>query len=74
MSVDDVRDLLRKHPFEAFEIITSAGDKHRVEHPEFALVSPSRVVVVDPLSDRMSIISLINITELRGIEPTPRDG
>jgi hypothetical protein len=43
----------------------SSGEVHQVKHPEFAIVSPSRVVVVDPVTERLAILSRVHITEVR---------
>jgi len=65
MDAEAIRDLLHKQPFEPFEIVMSSGDVHQVKHPEFAIVSPSRVVVVDPVTERLAILARVHITEVR---------
>jgi hypothetical protein len=70
MNVDTLRDLLRRAPFEPFELITSAGERHLVKHPEFAILLPSRIVVTHPAADRVVVISLIHLTEARFISST----
>jgi hypothetical protein len=65
MDAESIRELLHKQPFEPFEIVMSSGEVHQVKHPEFAIVSPSRVVVVDPATEKLSILSRVHITEVR---------
>jgi uncharacterized protein (DUF302 family) len=65
MSVESIRELLSRAPFEPFELITTAGERHVVRHPEFAILLPSRLVITDPAADRVSIVSLIHLTEAR---------
>jgi hypothetical protein len=65
MNIESLRELLARAPFEPFELITTAGERHSVRHPEFVILMPSRIVVADPASDRVSIVSLIHITEAR---------
>ena len=70
MNVETLRDLLGRAPFEPFEFITSAGQRHIVKHPEFAILLPSRIVVTDPVADRVAVISLIHLTEARFLSST----
>jgi hypothetical protein len=65
LDTETIRELLHRQPFEPFEIVMSSGEVHRVVHPEFAIVSPSRVVVVDPVTDKLAILSRVHITEVR---------
>jgi hypothetical protein len=48
MSADAIQELLNRRPFEQFEMITSTGDRHVVEHPEFLMLLPSRAIIGDP--------------------------
>ncbi len=73
MNPDTIRELLQRRSFEPFEILTSGGERHLVKHPEFAILMPSRIVVTDPAADRMALVSLIHITELRVAEPATED-
>ncbi len=66
MNSETVRELLSRRPFEPFEVRMSSGEVHHVRHPEFAILLPSRLVLADPAADRLSILSLIHITALRG--------
>jgi hypothetical protein len=34
--VQNIRDLLHRHPFEPFRVVLSSGDVYDVPHPEFA--------------------------------------
>ena len=74
MIAQTIRSLLSRAPFEPFELITSAGERHVVKHPEFAILLPSRIVVTDPTADQLSIISLIHLTEARTVSPSVRNG
>lgn len=69
MNPDAVRELLKRQPFEPFEVRMSNGDRHEVRHPEFVIVTAGRMVVADPVSDRLSILSLTNVVELRIAQP-----
>jgi hypothetical protein len=74
MNAEAIRELLTRAPFEPFELITSVGEHHAVKHPEFAILLPSRLVVTDPVADRVAIISLIHLTEARLLAPAGRNG
>jgi hypothetical protein len=74
MNTEALRELLTHAPFEPFELITTAGERHVVKHPEFCILLPSRIVVTDPAADRVSIVSLIHLTEARMLSPAGRNG
>lgn len=65
MNHEAMQRLLRTQPFTPFEIITSAGQVHKVKHPEFALLSKTRVMIVDPESENFVVVPLLHITEAR---------
>ncbi|MGA2032014.1 MAG: hypothetical protein ABSG68_07150 [Thermoguttaceae bacterium] len=71
MNAEAIREMLNRRPFEPFEVIMSSGERHLVKHPEFLMISPSRAVIMDPVTDRLAILSLIHITELRPVQPQP---
>lgn len=74
MNTETLRELLSRAPFEPFELITTAGQRRAVRHPEFAILLPSRIVVTDPVNDRVSIVSLIHLSEARMLEPVGDHG
>jgi hypothetical protein len=65
MNAQAVREMLHRRPFEPFEIILSSGERHVVKHPEFAIVTANRVVVVDPDTEQTSFIALLHVSEIR---------
>lgn len=69
MNAEAIREMLNRRPFEPFSIIMSSGEQHLIKHPEFVMLLPSRAVVGDPITDRMAILSLIHVTELRPFQP-----
>ncbi len=69
MNAEAVREMLSRRPFEPFEIVMSSGERHLVKHPEFLMILPSRVAIGDPITDRLAVLSLIHITELRPVQP-----
>lgn len=69
MNSEILQELLKRRPFEPFAIVLSNGERHEVRHPEFAMLLPSRLIVGDPVSDRLSIVSLFHIAEVRMSAP-----
>jgi len=69
MSAETIREILKRTPFEPFQVLMSTGEVHDVRHPEFAMVTPGRLVVAVPATDRIAILSLIHITEIRMLQP-----
>jgi len=69
MNAETVREMLSRRPFEPFEVVMSSGERHLVKHPECHMILPSKAVIGDPVTDRLAILSLIHITELRPAQP-----
>ena len=65
MSTDTLRELLKRTPFDPFEVRMSNGDAHQVRHPEFAFVTKGNLVVGAPDSDRIGILSLLHIAAVQ---------
>ncbi|HUY35377.1 MAG TPA: hypothetical protein VMV69_21715 [Pirellulales bacterium] len=67
MSNETIQQMLRRQPFEPFEIRLSNGEVHEVRHPENAAVGRTRLVIMypDTETDRMVICDLnhINVIE-----------
>ena len=63
MNHDAMQALLRRQPFEAFEIRLTNGEKYKVRHPEMALLLKSRIVIAIP-DDRMVICPLLHIASV----------
>ena len=69
MNSEAIRELLARRPFEPFEVRLTNGDVHVVKHPECVAISKSRVVIVDPDTDRLSICELLHVASLSLIHP-----
>ena len=68
MNAETIQEVLNRRPFEPFEIIMSSGERHFVRHPKFLMLLTSKAAIGDPLSDRLSVLSLKHVTELRPVE------
>lgn len=54
MHHDAMEELLRRQPFEPFEIRLTSGEKHEIRHPEMALLLKTRMIIA--LSDDRTVI------------------
>jgi len=67
MNHEAMQELLRRQPFEPFEIRLTNGEKHEVRHPEMALLLRSRLVIALP-DDRMVICPLLHIASVETLQ------
>jgi hypothetical protein len=65
---DAMLELLRRQPFEPFEIRLTNGERHQVRHPEMALLQQSRIIVSLPNSDRIVIIPLLHVASVETLQ------
>jgi len=68
MSSETLQELLRRRPFESFEVRMSNGDVFHVRHPEFAFINRSNLVIGDPQSDRVAICALLHIADIHTLQ------
>jgi hypothetical protein len=64
MIAESVKQLLEHQPFQAFDVVLSSGQRHRVKHPECAIVTKTQLVVVDPDADSVAICQLLHVASL----------
>ncbi len=60
--------LLRRTPFQPFEIRMSNGDAFQVRHPEMALLLKSNVVFGSPESDDFTFCALLHIADVKAVD------
>lgn len=60
--LDSLQELLERHPFEPFRIVTASGDKYDVENPHLVALGASQISYFYPRSDRWVFIRLNQIT------------
>jgi len=60
--------LLNRRPFEPFSVHMSNGESFEVRHPEVAALGKSRLVIVDPETDRMDIIGLLHVASVHSAQ------
>ena len=69
MNAESIRELLRRQPFDSFQIRMTNGDTHIVSHPETALLTGNRLYVYVQETDRMVILSLLHIAAIAMLQP-----
>jgi hypothetical protein len=67
MNHDAMQELLRRQPFEPFEIRLSNGERHEVRDPEMALLLRSRLMIAQP-DDRVVICPFLHIASVETLQ------
>jgi hypothetical protein len=68
MTAEKFQDMLRAQPFRPFLVKTTDGDTFRVEHPDFALISPKkREVVIFDKDDHFRFVAMNHIVTLEPV-------
>lgn len=68
MNAETIQDFLKRRPFEAFEVLTTAGERHAVRHPETAMLGKGHLVIVPRDTDRVIVVSLLHIAEVHVLQ------
>jgi hypothetical protein len=64
MIAESVRQWLSHKPFQSFDVVMSSGQRHRVRHPECAILTKTQLVVVDPDADSVAVCQLLHVAAL----------
>jgi hypothetical protein len=67
MNTETMLSLLRRQPFQPFEVRMSNGDSFEVRHPEMALLLKSSLIFGSPQSDDFIFCSLLHIADVKAI-------
>jgi hypothetical protein len=66
MTLDTIQELLSRHPFEPFRIVTSSGDHYDVRHPELVLRVKNGLYIglggKGSIAERAAFVSLLHIS------------
>jgi len=73
MNTETMQGLLRRQPFQPFEIRMSNGASHQVRHPEMALLLRSNVILGSPEADDFVFCSLLHVAEVVAVPTPPAD-
>ena len=67
-----LQDLLRREPFEPFVVVTAAGDRYAVRHPEMALLLQTRLRIAltdnGDVTDRAVYVPLLHISAIEDLQ------
>jgi len=65
MTLDTIKELLSRRPFEPFRIVTSSGDRYEVRHPEMVLRVKNGVYIGlggrGTVAERAAFVSLLHV-------------
>jgi hypothetical protein len=69
MTAAEFRGFLTAHPFRPFLVRTTDGDTHRVDHPDYAMVSPAKteVVIWDKGGEHFRHVAMNHIVSLEPV-------
>lgn len=68
MSMESIREFIRREPFEPFVIRLSNGESHEVLHPECVAITKSKVVVTYPEEDRVVHCGLMHVIAVEALQ------
>jgi hypothetical protein len=79
MSPVEIRDHLRRTPFQPIRICMSDGSTYDVPHREGAFVTRTTIAIAmqlgaDGLADRMVYYDPLHVTRILPLDPTPANG
>jgi len=69
MNPENVREWLQRRPFEPFLVRLSSGVSYEVRHPENAVLTKNKLVIVYPETDSVAICALLHITSIETPQP-----
>ncbi len=61
LTMESIREFIRREPFEPFVIRLSNGEAHEILHPECVAITKSKVVITYHEEDRVVHCSLIHV-------------
>jgi hypothetical protein len=72
MTLEAIKAILTRRPFEAMRVKTSSGDVFEIRHPEMASLAKSALVIVHPdpdgsPSDRVEFVSYLHVASVETI-------
>ena len=67
MTNDVVSEWIHREPFVPFRIHTTNGRTFDVMHPEFAMLLRTTLVLGNPETDGVSMVSLIHVNEFESL-------
>jgi hypothetical protein len=69
MNQEAIREIVRRQPFEPFEVHMFNGEIYAVRHPEQCLLAGNRLLIYYPETDRLAYCSLVHIANILTNQP-----
>lgn len=67
MTLTALRNLLNAQPFRPFDVKTTDGDTFRLNHPDFAMISPDETEVI--FYDKDHHFRMVDMDHIVSLEP-----
>ncbi|MGB0768677.1 MAG: hypothetical protein ACPGYV_13330 [Phycisphaeraceae bacterium] len=74
MNAKKIAKKAKTEPFEPFLVVTSAGDRYEVRHPEnLQVVNNGTLYIFSPSGDELTVESpvIVGLNQVASIEPSP---
>jgi hypothetical protein len=68
MTMEIIREFIRREPFEPFVVRLSNGESHEVRHPECVAITRSKVVITYPDDDRVVHCGLSHVNSVETLQ------
>ncbi len=68
MTIESIREWLRRAPFQPFVLRLSNGESHEVRHSENVALAKTRIVVAYPEADRVVHVSLVHVNSIEALQ------
>jgi hypothetical protein len=68
MNANEIRDLLRRDPFEPFRIKLTSGDSYDIRDPNAVALGKSRVFIAFPDTDTWTFFSYLHIAAVESLQ------
>jgi hypothetical protein len=72
MTLEAIKAMLTRRPFEPMKVKTSSGEVFEIRHPEMAILAKSALIIVHPdadgsPSDRVEYISYLHVASVESV-------
>jgi len=68
MNADEIRELLRREPFEPFRIKLTSGDAYDIRDPNSVALGRNRAFVAFPDTDRWTFFAYLHIAAVESLQ------
>jgi hypothetical protein len=68
--IENLREMLRREPFQPFRIVMTSGDRFEVTDPQLVAIGQTQIFYCYPRSDRFAHLRLNQIVALDALQPS----